>query len=207
MWYPPRLSILLACCRRLCAAGNVSYARPVPRAVGRFASLPCLLDVCRRMPRRFAPSSHRSRAWLCAAPASCLGSCLFPLRPSSISVPLPSHGFSPPAPPYRHAGRGDMMALWRLSICLLAHRLAISSVRFGIGWRRGSVIASLDYPLPVPAPWPSSVPLATRSLAQSDFLAVLPPHHLIAFPPRSLDTGDGAEANGLGCLPVRLGRR
>lgn len=47
-------------------------------------------------------------------------------------------------------------------------------------------------PLPVSAPWPSSMPPANRSLAQSDFLAALSSCRLIALPPRSLDTGDGA---------------
>ena len=72
------------------------------------------------------PSSHRPRAWfrvvsLCVprlVPLLCFA-------PSSISVPvlLPPHGFSLPAPPHRHDGRGDTTMLRRLSrLCLLAPR-------------------------------------------------------------------------------------
>ena len=46
-------------CRRLRAAGNAGGLLACPsrsRAVGRLASRPCLLDICRRMPRRFAQS-------------------------------------------------------------------------------------------------------------------------------------------------------
>lgn len=60
MLYPSRLCLLAR--RRLCVVGRCGLVscgcRPASRAVGRFASRPCLLDVCRRMPRRFAPSSH-----------------------------------------------------------------------------------------------------------------------------------------------------
>lgn len=116
----------------------------------------------------------------------CLTACRLPLRssarassrfaPSSISVPvlLPPHGFSPPAPPHRHDGRGDTTGLWRFSrLCLLASRLAISSVRSASDGDGGVAYS---------APWPSSVPPATRSLAQSDFLAVLPSHRFHRLP-------------------------
>lgn len=92
------------------------------------------------MPRRFAAV---------ISSLSCLTACRLPLRVSArassrfasprlvISSLVPSHGFSLSAPPHRHDGRGDTMAL-RLfpRLCLLAHRLAIPSVRFDIGWRR-----------------------------------------------------------------------
>ena len=91
-------------------------ARPASRSVGRLASRPCLLDVRRRVPRRFAPSSHRS----------CLIACRLPLRASArasscfapSSVPMPSNCFSPPSPPHRHDGRGDTIMPWRLSALL-----------------------------------------------------------------------------------------
>lgn len=132
------------------------------RAVGRFASRPCLLDVCRRMPRRFAPtSSHRFISSLvlgCLPFSACLGSCLFPLAPSSMSMPLPSHCFTLPAPPHRHDGRGDTTGLWRFSrLCLLVP----SSARHLISAVRHRMATGLNACL---APCPSSVPPATRSL-------------------------------------------
>ena len=90
---------------------------------GGSASRPCLLDVIRRMPRCFAPPVISSLVLGCLPFSACLGSCLFPLSPSSMSVPvlLPPHGFSLPAPPHRHDGRGDTTVPWRLPrLCLLA---------------------------------------------------------------------------------------
>lgn len=176
-------SLLAWFCRRLCCR-VVSYSIPddTMRITGscgiRLASLPCLLDVCRRMPRRFAPSSVLVLG--CVRSSACLGSCLFPLRLSSSS----RRSFRPiasrlSAPPHRHDGRGDTIVPLRFSrLCLLAHRLAIPPVRFGIGWRRGSVPAPLDCPMPAPAPWPSSMLSATRSLAQSDLLIASSSHRL-----------------------------
>ena len=91
------------------------------------------------------------------------------------------------------------------SACLSPPRLAISSVRFGIGWRRGTVLASLYCPAylyPMTIIGAACYPLA-RSIRFPRRPAVLPPHRL---PPRSLDTGDGAVPLAIDCLPVRLGR-
>lgn len=116
--------------------GDAGCARPASRVERRFVSRPCLLDVRRRMPRRYAPSSHHLVLAACRLASST-----------------------------RRMGRYDGVAAV-LDFACLPPRFAILSVRFGIGWRRG---------LACPAPWPSSVPTATRSLAQSDCLAVLPP--------------------------------
>lgn len=112
MWYPPCLSILLACCHRLCAVGGGRercwLCSSRSRAVRRFASRPCLLDVCRRMPRRFAPV---------ISSLSCLTACRLPLRSSarassrSVIDVVPSYGVSLPAPSHRHDGRGDTTVL------------------------------------------------------------------------------------------------
>lgn len=174
MWYLPRLPILLAYCRRLRAVGDMGCGRPAHRLVN-----------CAWLRAVSLRSSARSSSRFISL---------------SMSVPLPSNGFSPPAPSHRHAGRGDTMVPWRLSICLLAHRLAISSVRFGIGWRRDSVPASLDCPcLPPSLAHRHRRRLLTRSLVQSDFLAVLPSHRLISPITRH---GERGGVLGFGCLPL-----
>lgn len=108
-----------------------------------------------------------------------------PLRPA-IDVGadvVPPHCFSLPATPHRHDGRGDTTGLWRFSrLCLLAPRLAISSVRSASDGDGGVAYS---------APCPSSVPPATRSLAKFDFLAVLPPHRLPSPIARHGGTGRG----------------
>lgn len=95
-----------------------------------------------------------------------------PLRPA-IDVGadvVPPHCFSLPAPPHRHEGRGDTTALRRFSALLASlPRFAISSVRSASDGDGGVAYS---------APCPSSVPPATHSLAQFDFLAVLPPRRL-----------------------------
>lgn len=121
MRYPPRLPILLARCRRLYAAGD-ACCDVVPLFVPSGGSLLtlCLLDV--------------SAVCFDASPVisslSCLAACRLPLRASArastplrrliISSLVSSHGFSLPAPPHRHAGRGDTTGLLRFSLlCLL----------------------------------------------------------------------------------------
>lgn len=143
---------------------------------------------------------------------SCLAVCR-PLRssarassrfaPSSVPVVhvrVSSNCVSLLAPPHRHAGRGDTIALRRLSICLLAHRLAISSMRFGIGWRRGSVPAPLDCSLPVPRPM-VIIGAACSTRSPNPIFSLL----RFAFPPRLLDTGDGAESICAGSVNVAAG--
>lgn len=173
-------SILLARCRRLCDAGDVCCCRPASRAVGRLASRPCLLDASAvyldASPRHLIASSHRS----------CLAACRSPLRASSrSSTPLlPVIDVNAAAVPWFLASpprfidtlggairRGCGGSLG--SACLLP-RLAISSVRFGIGWRRGSVLAPLDCPLCLPPPRVRHLCRLLPALVQSDFLAVLP---------------------------------
>ena len=177
-------------CRRLYAAVDVGCDR--------LASA-CLMFAA--MPRRFAAV---------ISSLSCLTACRLPLRVSArassrfasprlvISSLVPSHGFSLSAPPHRHDGRGDTMALRlfpRLCFCPSA-RHPIRAVRHRMA-TVGSVLASLDCPclfpphghhrcrlLPARSPNPISLPSGRPT--------VLPPHHLIASPPRSLDTGDGA---------------
>ena len=67
---------------------------------------------------------------------------------------------------------------WRCGCSLGSACLPIGSPSHPFGSTSdgdGGVCACLvRLPLPIPAPWPSSVPPATRSLAQSDFLAVRP---------------------------------
>lgn len=113
------------------------------------------------------PPSHHLVLGCVPSLSACLGSCLFPLRPAIDvdAAAVPWLFVSPPAPPHRHDGRGDTTGLWRFSrLCLLAPRLAISSVRSASDGDGGVAYSAL---------WPSSVPPATRSLAQSDFLVAL----------------------------------
>ena len=135
---------------------------------------------------------------------ACLGSCFFPLRLAS-----PRHLVARavswllalrPAPSTRRAGRYDG------AVAVLSALLACPSARHPIRAVRhrmatvGSVLASLDCPclfpphghhrcrlLPARSPNPISLPSGRPT--------VLPPHHLIASPPRSLDTWDGAGAS------------
>lgn len=114
------------------------------------------------------PPSHHLVLGCVPSLSACLGSCLFPLRPAIDvdAAAVPWLFVSPPAPPHRHDGRGDTTGLWRFSrLCLLAPRLAISSVRSASDGDGGVAYSAL---------WPSSVPPATRSLSQSDFLVALP---------------------------------
>lgn len=130
------------------------------------------------MPRRFAPTRHL----IASSHRSCLAACRS-LRASPLLRPVIGicSGAaavqwllaSRPASSTRRAGRYNetVTALSALLACSL--RLAIPSVRFGIGWRRGSVLASLDCPMP-------ATPMAIIGAAcyLSDFLIVLSPHRL-----------------------------
>lgn len=103
-----------------------------PRVVGRFASLPCLLDVCRRMSRYSSPSSCQSGY---VRVDSFLYSASSRYRCRCRCRPVPWLLAFRPASSTRRAGRyGCRCGGSRL--CLLDYRLAISSVRFSIGWRR-----------------------------------------------------------------------
>lgn len=156
------------------------------------------------MPRRFAPrhliaSSHRFISSLvlgCLPFSARLGSCLFPLAPSSMSMPLPSHCFTLPAPPHRHDGRGRydgaVAVLSALLACPSARHL-IRAVRHRMA--TGLVACLVRLPLPASVSGSSSsVPPATRLLVQSGFLAVLPscrPIGLIASLPDHSTRGTG----------------
>ena len=148
MWYPP--------CRPALVPSNGS---PLASACLMPPPYPPTLR-----PRHLIVSSHRSCLAACRSLRASSRS-----APSSMSVPvlLPSHCFSLPAPPHRHDGRGDTTGLRRFSrLCLLI----LSSARHLISAVRHRMATGLNACL---APWPSSVPPANRSLAQSDFLAVL----------------------------------
>ena len=113
MWYPPcRPSCLLAAAVSV-PWGDVGCGRPALRTVGRFASLPCLLNVYRRMPRRFAPSSVL--VFGCVPPSAFLGSCFFSLRPvigscGSCAGVVQLRLAPRPASSTRRAGRYDSVA-------------------------------------------------------------------------------------------------
>lgn len=121
-----------------------------------------------------------------------------------ISSLVPSHGFSLPAQPHRHDGRGDTTGVLRLSICLLtpSARHLIRAVRHRMAtWFCACLVKLTPYLLP--APCPSSVPPATRSLAQSDFLAVLSSCRPIissSLSPINRHGRRGGGSLGLGCL-------
>lgn len=162
-------------CHRLRAAGNAGRLLACPsrlscRPSGGSPLAPaCLLDVCRRMPRRYRPIT--ARALLRAVPA-CLGSLpLLCFAPSSMSVPvlLPSHCFSPPSPlpSTRWAGRYDeaVAVLSALLACPSAHHL-IRAVRHRMATGSGACLVRL----PIPA---RRLCRLLPALAQSDFLAVL----------------------------------
>lgn len=173
------------CCERC----GLCSSRLSCRRTSRSSSSACLMfaSVCLDAS---PPSSHHLVLG-CVPPPSARPRLVPLLRfaPPSMSVPMSSRPIASRLPPRLidttdGATRRDC---YGSRLCLLAHRFAILSVR-GIGWRRGFNACLVRF---APAPCPS-VPPANRSLAQSDFLAVLPSCRLIAFPPRSLDTGDGA---------------
>lgn len=144
------------------------------------------------------PSSHH----LVLGCVPSLSACprLVPLlrfAPPSMSVPMSSRPIASRYPPRfstRRAGRYDSVAA--VLSALLAFPLGSPS-------HPCDLLSDGDCCLACPAPWPSSVPLAIISLANP---ISLPSCRLIAFPPRSLDTGDGAGPLAIDCLPVRLVR-
>lgn len=160
------------------------------------------------MPRRFAPVISSLMLGRVPPPRVPRLGPLLCFAPSSVSVPvpIPSHCFSPPAPPHRHDGRGDTTGSWRFSRLYLPI-LAIPSVRFGIGWRRGRGRCLPRYIAP-----PASVSGSSSSVPPANPLArpirfprrpTVPSPHL---PDRSTrGTGRGFSCS-LGCLPVRLVR-
>lgn len=207
MWYPPRLPILLAYCRRLYTVGDAGCVRPVPRAVGRFASRLCLLDVAAVCLDASPPSSHRSCLIACRLPlrASARASSLF----ASSSVPVvhvrvSSNYFSSlrPASSTRRAGRYDGVAsaLSALLACLLAcpsTRHLIRAVRHRMATGLGACLVRFFLSACSP---PHGHHRCRLLPAHSPNPIYSSPHHLIGFPLRSLDTGNGA-AIALSCLP------
>lgn len=150
---------------------------------------------------------------------SCLVPCRLPLRVSARASPLlrsvidvgacaatvPWRLATRPASSTRRTGRydGGVAVLSALPACPLGW-LAISSMRFGIGWRRGSLLASLDCPPTCSRPM-SIIGAVCYPLARPirfPCRPAAPSSH--RFPPRSLDTRDGAGALGLGCLSLRF---
>lgn len=86
-------------------------------------------------------------------------------------------------------------------LLLARHRFAISSVRFGIGWRRGFGACLVILPrLPLPYGHHRCRLLTVRSLNPISSSSCRP----IASSPRSLDTGNGEMPLGLGCLSLRF---
>ena len=142
--------------------------------------------------RRFAPSSSHRSCLIAGRLSACLGSRLSPLRPrhrrSCLAACRPiASRFSPRL--IDTPGGAIRMALRRFSwLCLLAHRLAIPSVRFGIGWRRGSelaarlIISSVRSGVGRPREWDRARLMVIIGAAcyLSDFLIVSSSHRLIA---------------------------
>lgn len=163
------------------------------------------------MPRRLCPVISSLMLAACRPPLRASARASSPLRPHhrcrryrlrcrSVPLRLAPH----PAPSTRRAGRydGADAALSVLLACPIgspSHPCGSASDVDG-----GSVLAPLDYPLP--APWSSSVPPATRSLVSSDFLVVLPPCRPIASLRHSLPdhstrgAGRGSLAPLIACL-------
>lgn len=118
------------------------------------------------------------------SPSACLGSCLFPLAPSSMSVPvlLPFHCFSLPAPPHRHDGRVDTTVLRRFSRLRLLAPSARHITR-AVRHRMATGLGSCSRPM-------SIIGAACYPLARTIRFPRRPSSHRLS--PRSLDTGDGA---------------
>lgn len=133
------------------------------------------------------PSSHRFISSLvldCVPPHSAfLGSCLSPLRPvidvGACAAAVPLLHATRPASSTRRAGRHDGAVA--ASSALLACPLSSPSHPCGSASDGDGARCLPRYIAPpASALWTSSVPPANRSLAQSDFLVVLPPHRLIS---------------------------
>lgn len=178
--------------------GDAGCARPASRVVWRFASRLCLLDVSAVCLDTIAPSSHRSRAWFRAV-SPCVPRLCFAVISSLVS----SHGASRYPPRLIDTTGGEIRRCCGCSLgfaCLLpsAHHL-IRAVRHRMATGFGACLA----------PWPSSVPPANRSLAQSDFLAVLSSYRPIIssfLSPITRHGGRGGLSCSFDCLPVRLVR-
>lgn len=183
MWYPPcRPSCLLGAVVSVMRAMWAVVVPPLVPSGGSFLIL-CLLAAAAVCLDAIAPvisSLHLiARAWLRA---------VLPLRSSARASPLLRPVIDVdacaaaaswrlavrPASSTRRAGRydGAAAALSALLACPSA-RHPISAVRHRMATGLNACPVRLS--LPVPAPCSSSASPATRSLAQSDFLAVLPP--------------------------------
>ena len=152
MWYPPRCPSLLARCRRLCAVSNAGCARPASRAVGRFASRHCLLDVVAvcldASPRHLIVSSHRSCLAACRSlRASPLLRPVIGICPGADTIPwlLASR----PASSTRRTGRYDDAAEALGFACLPLARHLIHAVRHRMATGLGACLVRLPLPASV----------------------------------------------------------
>lgn len=131
----------------------------------------------------------------CRFPLRALGSCLSLLRPRHrcrcrcrpIASRLPPRFIDTTGGEIRRGCGGSLG-----SACLPLGSPSHPCVRHRMATGRGC-LPSLD--CSCLSPWPSSVPPATYPISSSSY-------RLIALPPRSLDTGDGAGVLGFGCLPL-----
>lgn len=151
---------------------------------------------------------------------SCLAACRSPLRASARASPcfvlvidvgaaaVPLLLAFRPASSTRRAGRYDGAAAVLSALPACSLRLAISSVRLALDGDVARALAPLDYLcLPVLVPWSSSVPPANRSLAQSDFLAVLSSCRPIISSPSLPDHSTRGTGRGLLVLAACLSAR
>lgn len=135
------------------------------------------------------PSSHHLVLG-CVPLSACLGSCLSSASPRHRYLSrCRYHPIASRRPPRLIDTTGGAIRRPRggSRLLLARHRFAISSVRFGIGWRRGfsACLVRLLMPVPVVIIGAACYPLA-RPIRFPRRPAALPPHRL---PPRSLDTG------------------
>lgn len=138
-------------------------------------------------PRHLIASSHRS----CLAAFRSLRASPLLLHVIGIcsgADTIPLLLAARPASSTRRAGRYDSIASVLGSACLPLGSPSHPCVRHRMATGNGACLVRLSSACQYL--W-LVIGAATRPLAQSDFLAV---HHLIALPPRSLDTGDGAGA-------------
>lgn len=120
------------------------------------------------------PSSHHLALDCVPSPFVCLGSCLYSASPRHRCRcrcrPAPLLLATRPASSTRRAGRYDGAAAVLSALLACSLRLAISSVRFGIGWRRGcsllrpmAIIGAACYQLtrPIRFPCRPAAPIAS----------------------------------------------
>ena len=190
---PPRLGSVLPVLRAMLA---VVVLFLVPSDCSPLS--PCLLDVCRRMPRRFAAVISSLSCLIACRLSACLGSCLSPASPRHrcwclcrchpIASRLPPRLIDTTGGAIRWTRGGSRFACLppsaRHLIRAVRHRMATGFcdclVKLAPSCSRPmSIIGAACYPL-------SPNPIYSSS------------HLLIGFPPppRSLDTGDGA---GVSC--------